>query len=58
MGWFDTFESDYGSAFKNELFQRINKTLGIKQNFSKPQNHQETRKVSDNQNDTTNNQPM
>ena len=25
MGWFEIFESDYGSAFKNELFQRKTK---------------------------------
>ena len=45
MGWFEVFESDYGSAFNNEIFKRLNKVLQVKQHFSEPHNHQGTGKV-------------
>ena len=45
LGWFETFESDLGSAFRAGLIRRIYNLLGIKQIWSEPRNHKGTGKV-------------
>ena len=45
LGWFKTFETDYGTAFDNNVLSRICKALKIEMKFSEPYNHKGTGKV-------------
>ena len=45
MGWFTTFESDYGSAFYASLIKRLFDAVGVESYYSEPRNHQGTGRV-------------
>ena len=45
FGWFDTFESDWGSAFNSKIMKALTRASGINLELAEPRNHRSIGKV-------------